>query len=55
MRGLRQLVTAHPSSLLRVQDEADKRADQMGFVEDLRAVSTLTAEAAGRAPRAAAQ
>jgi len=36
-------VTVHPSSLLRVADEADKQAAYAQFVEDLRAVGALAA------------
>jgi uracil-DNA glycosylase len=41
--GLRVFVTVHPSSLLRVPDEADKQAAYAHFVEDLRAVGVLAA------------
>jgi uracil-DNA glycosylase family protein len=44
--GLRVFVTVHPSSLLRLPDEADKRAAYALFVEDLRAVGELAAEGA---------
>jgi uracil-DNA glycosylase len=49
-------VTVHPSSVLRVPDEADKQASYAQFVQDLRAVGALAAqnERAG-APQAAAQ
>ena len=43
--GLRVFVTVHPSSLLRLPDEADKQAAYARF-EDLRAVGELAAEAA---------
>ena len=42
--GLRVLVTVHPSSLLRVPDEADRHAAYERFVKDLRAVGALAAE-----------
>jgi DNA polymerase len=56
VNGLRVFVTVHPSSLLRVPDEADKRAAYARFVKDLRALRALAAdsERAG-APQAAAQ
>ncbi len=41
--GLRVFVTVHPSSLLRVPDEADRKAAYTHFVEDLRAVGALAA------------
>jgi uracil-DNA glycosylase len=44
--GLRVFVTVHPSSLLRLPDEADKQAAYALFVEDLRAVGELAAEGA---------
>jgi uracil-DNA glycosylase family protein len=44
--GQRVFVTVHPSSLLRLPDEADKQAAYARFVEDLRAVGELAAEAA---------
>jgi uracil-DNA glycosylase len=44
--GLPVFVTVHPSSLLRLPDEADKQAAYARFVEDLRAVGELAAEAA---------
>ncbi len=54
--GLRVFVTVHPSSLLRVPDEADRKAAYTHFVEDLRAVGALAAagERVG-APQVAAQ
>ncbi len=54
--GLRVFVTVHPSSLLRVPDEADRHAAYAHFVEDLRAVGALAAagERVG-APQVAAQ
>ncbi len=44
--GVRVFVTVHPSSLLRLPDEANKQAAYALFVEDLRAVGELAAEAA---------
>ncbi len=41
--GLRVFVTVHPSSLLRLPDEADRKAAYAHFVEDLRAVGALAA------------
>ncbi len=54
--GLRVLVTVHPSSVLRVPDEADKQAAYARFVQDLRVVAALAAQSkrAG-APQAAAE
>ncbi len=49
--GLRVFVTIHPSSLLRLPAEADKRAAYAQFVEELRAVGAL---AAGGRPASAA-
>jgi uracil-DNA glycosylase len=43
---LRVFVTVHPSSLLRVPDEAEKQAAYVRFVEDLRAAGELAAESA---------
>jgi uracil-DNA glycosylase len=39
--GLRVFVTIHPSALLRVQDEEDKRSGYASFVNDLRSVGQL--------------
>ncbi len=44
--GLRVFVTVHPSSLLRLPDEADKQAAYALFVQDLRAAGELGAEGA---------
>ena len=41
--GLRVFVTVHPSSLLRLPDEADRKAAYAHFVDDLRAVGALAA------------
>jgi uracil-DNA glycosylase len=38
--GTRLIVTIHPSALLRIKDEADKRAAYREFVADLRAAAT---------------
>jgi uracil-DNA glycosylase len=53
--GLRVFVTIHPSALLRLQDEEDKRSGYASFVNDLRAVERMAkvsadeAESGGRA------
>jgi uracil-DNA glycosylase len=39
--GTRLVVTIHPSALLRIQDEADKRAGYADFVRDLKVVARL--------------
>ena len=39
--GTRLVVTIHPSALLRIQDEADKRAAYAAFVKDLKVVARL--------------
>jgi uracil-DNA glycosylase family protein len=39
--GLRVLVTIHPSALLRLQDEEDKRSGYASFVNDLRSIERL--------------
>jgi DNA polymerase len=44
--GSRLLVTIHPSSLLRIEDEADKREKYRGFVKDLRAAAKLVLKSA---------
>jgi DNA polymerase len=49
-RGLRVFVTVHPSSLLRLPDEADKATAYTQFVEDLRAVGALAAEGQPNGP-----
>jgi uracil-DNA glycosylase len=40
--GTRLVVTVHPSSLLRIEDEADKRAAYKAFVADLKAAKATT-------------
>ena len=54
--GLGVFVTVHPSSLLRLPDEADKRAAYAQFVDDLRAVAALATKSrrAGATKEAAA-
>jgi DNA polymerase len=44
--GGRMLATIHPSYILRIQDEADKRAQYRQFVADLKTCAKLLAEAA---------
>ena len=39
--GLRVLVTIHPSALLRLQDEEEKRSAYANFVSDLRSIERL--------------
>jgi uracil-DNA glycosylase len=39
--GLRVLVTIHPSALLRLQDEEEKRSGDASFVNDLRSIERL--------------
>jgi DNA polymerase len=39
--GLRVFITVHPSSLLRLPDEADRHAAYAGFVKDLRAAGEI--------------
>jgi len=42
--GTTLVVTVHPSSLLRIEDEADKRAAYKMFVADLKAAAAATAK-----------
>jgi DNA polymerase len=37
-KGLRVLVTIHPSALLRLRDEAEKHSGYASFVNDLRSI-----------------
>jgi DNA polymerase len=39
--GLRVFVTIHPSALLRLQDEEEKRSGHASFVNDLRSIERL--------------
>ncbi len=39
--GTQLLVTIHPSALLRIQDEADKRAGHAAFVKDLKVAARM--------------
>jgi DNA polymerase len=41
--GLRVFVTVHPSYLLRIRDDADKRAERARFLDDMRKVRKLMA------------
>ena len=47
--GLRVFVTIHPSALLRLQDEEEKRSAYAGFVNDLRSIERVAAVSAGEA------
>ena len=51
--GLRVFVTIHPSALLRLEDEEDKRSAYASFVNDLRSVEQLAEISAGQ-PRSGA-
>jgi uracil-DNA glycosylase family protein len=44
--GSRLVVTIHPSALLRIEDEADRRAKYREFVKDLKAAAKLVFESA---------
>ena len=44
--GGRMVATIHPSYILRIEDEADKRAQYRQFVDDLKTCAKLLAEAA---------
>ena len=43
--GLRVFITIHPSALLRLQDEEDRRSAYASFVNDLRSVERLAKKA----------
>jgi uracil-DNA glycosylase len=45
--GLRVFVTIHPSALLRLEDEEDKRSGYASFVNDLRSAEKLAKVSAG--------
>jgi uracil-DNA glycosylase len=47
--GLRVFVTIHPSALLRLEDEQDKRSGYASFVNDLRSAQQLANVSAGEA------
>jgi uracil-DNA glycosylase len=49
--GLRVLVTIHPSALLRLQDEEDKRSGYASFVNDLRSIERLAKSPRKAQPR----
>jgi uracil-DNA glycosylase family protein len=49
--GLRVLVTIHPSALLRLQDEKDKRSGYASFVNDLRSIERLAKSPCRAQPR----
>ncbi|MDR3421065.1 MAG: hypothetical protein P4L80_07475 [Xanthobacteraceae bacterium] len=40
--GARLFVTVHPSALLRIEDEAERRAAYRGFVADLKKAAATT-------------
>jgi uracil-DNA glycosylase len=43
--GLRLFITIHPSALLRLQDEEEKRSGYASFVDDLRSIEPPASEA----------
>jgi uracil-DNA glycosylase family protein len=47
--GLRVFVTVHPSALLRLQDEEEKRSGYASFVNDLRSIERLAEPPASQA------
>lgn len=47
--GLRVLITVHPSALLRLRDEKDKREAYDAFVQDLRSIAQIIWREAGLA------
>ena len=49
--GLRIFVTIHPSALLRLQDEEEKRSGYASFVNDLRSIEPLVEASANEANR----
>jgi uracil-DNA glycosylase family protein len=49
--GLRVLVTIHPSALLRLQDEEDKRSGYASFVNDLRSIERFAKSPRKAQPR----
>ena len=51
--GLRVLITIHPSALLRLRDEEEKRSGYDSFVHDLRAIQQIAAPAKRRRSAAA--
>ena len=49
--GLRVFITIHPSALLRLQDEEERRSGYASFVNDLRSVERLAKISAKRSDR----
>jgi uracil-DNA glycosylase len=47
--GLRLFITIHPSALLRLQDEEEKRSGYASFVDDLRSIERLVEPPASEA------
>jgi uracil-DNA glycosylase len=47
--GLRVFVTIHPSALLRLQDDEERRSDYASFVNDLRSIEQLAGAPANQA------
>jgi DNA polymerase len=47
--GLRVFITIHPSALLRLEDEEDKRSGYASFLNDLRSAEKLAKVSAGEA------
>ena len=47
--GLRVLVTIHPSALLRLQGEEEKRSAYASFLSDLRSIERLAELSTGNA------
>ena len=47
--GLRLFITIHPSALLRLQDDEERRSGYASFVNDLRSVEQLAKVSAGQA------
>jgi uracil-DNA glycosylase len=45
--GTKLVVTVHPSSLLRIQDDDERHAAYRGFVADLKAAAAARHSAAG--------
>jgi uracil-DNA glycosylase len=47
--GLRVFVTIHPSALLRLQDDEERRSGYASFVNDLRSIEQLAGAPANQA------
>jgi uracil-DNA glycosylase family 4 len=47
--GLRVFITIHPSALVRLRDEQDRRSGYDSFVKDLREIEQIVQPSAGRA------